>query len=118
MRFDLEFEPTISFCDLDGRCGCYLPVISMVCHEFRLNMGFHGGYRGYMTALIVVYYEFKPDMSFGGGYRGYMVVIYEVYYEFKMDISFGGWYRDYTAAASAFYPSLDGTNIFNHIAGL
>lgn len=38
MCFDLEFEPDIGFCDLDGGCRGCMAAVSMVCSEFKLDV--------------------------------------------------------------------------------
>lgn len=39
----------ILFKGLDGRCRGCMAVVSMVHHEFKLNMNFDRGYRNYIA---------------------------------------------------------------------
>lgn len=65
--------------------------------------------------VSMVYHEFKLDMSFDGGYRDYMAVVTMVCHEFKLDMSFVKGCRGYVAVLSAVIPFLDDANMFDAI---
>lgn len=44
----------MSFCGLDKGYGSLIVVVSMVYLEFKLNMSFDGGYRGYVAVIYAV----------------------------------------------------------------